>query len=148
VDHLVPGIGVDPSTSGGSARVAVTYYFYPTANCTSTTCQLDVGFISSTNGGTSWGTATQLAGPMSLSWLPNTSQRRMFGDHISPPVRASGNASPVIPVANAPSGSTFDLAMYVPTGGVAITGGATRATGAPAGTAVPAAPRTPPQTLR
>ncbi len=147
VDHLVPGIGVDPSTSGSSARVAVTYYFYPTANCTSTTCQLDVGFISSTNGGTSWGTATQLAGPMTLSWLPNTSQGRMFGDYISTSVPVGGNAYPVIPVANAPSGSTFDLAMYVPTGGVAITGGATRATGAPAGTAMPAAPRTPPQTL-
>jgi hypothetical protein len=43
VDHLVPGIGVDRSTSGGSARVAVTYYFYSNANCTASTCQLNVG---------------------------------------------------------------------------------------------------------
>jgi hypothetical protein len=132
VDHLVPGVGIDPSTAGASARVAVTYYFYPVANCTAATCQLDVGYISSTNGGTSWSTATQLAGPMTLSWLPNTSQGRMFGDYISTSVRPGGNAFPVIPVANAPTGSTFDLGMYVPTGGLAVTGGAARAATTPA----------------
>jgi hypothetical protein len=142
VDHLVPGIGVDPATSGASARVAVTYYFYTNANCTASTCQLNVGYISSTNGGTSWSTATQLAGPMNLSWLPNTSQGRMFGDYISTSVRAGGRAYPIIAVAHAPSGSTFDLAMYAPTGGLAVTGGTARATAAPAQAAVPAAPRT------
>ncbi len=135
VDHFVPGIGVDPSTSGSTARIGLTYYFYPTANCTASTCQLDVGFISSVNGGTSWSAPTQLAGPMNLSWIPNTSQGRMFGDYISTSVRSGGNAYPVIAVANAPSGSTFDLAMYVPTGGLAVTGGAARAT---AGTPAPA----------
>jgi hypothetical protein len=74
VEHLVPGIGVDRSTSGGSARVGLTYYSYPNSACTAATCQLNVGFISSTNGGGSWSAATQIAGPMSLSWLPNTSQ--------------------------------------------------------------------------
>jgi hypothetical protein len=141
VDHLVPGVGVDPGTSGASARVAVTYYFYSNASCTASTCQLNVGYISSTNGGTSWSTATQLAGPMTLSWLPNTSQGRMFGDYISTSVRA-GRAYPIIPVAHAPSGSTFDLAMYAPTGGLAVTGGTARATATPAQAAVPTAPRT------
>jgi hypothetical protein len=37
---------------------------------------LDVGFIiSSVNGGASWGTATRLAGPMSLSWSPQSRRR-------------------------------------------------------------------------
>jgi hypothetical protein len=53
---------------------------HPTSNCTASTCRLDVGFISSTNGGTSWSAATQVAGPMNLSWLPNISQGRMFGE--------------------------------------------------------------------
>jgi hypothetical protein len=53
-DHFVPGIGIDPSTSGSSARIGLTYYFYPVSNCTAATCQLSVGFISSTNGGTNW----------------------------------------------------------------------------------------------
>jgi hypothetical protein len=135
VDHFIPGIGVDPSTSGTTARIGLTYYFYPTANCTASTCQLTVGFISSRNGGTSWSAATQLAGPMNLSWLPNTSQGRMFGDYISTSVRSGGNAFPIIAVATAPTGSTFNLSMFVPTGGLAISGGAVRNTTGPATTA-------------
>jgi hypothetical protein len=127
VDHFIPGIGVDKSTSGSAARIGLTYYFYPAANCTAATCQLTVGYISSTNGGTSWSAATQVAGPMTVSWLPNTSQGRMFGDYISTSVLAGGRAYPVIPVANAPSGGLFNLAMYAPTGGLAVSGGAVRA---------------------
>jgi hypothetical protein len=140
VDHFVPGIGLDRTTSGASARVGLTYYFYPTANCTAATCQLDVGYISSTNGGTTWSAATQLAGPMTVSWLPNTSQGRMFGDYISTSVLPAGRAFPTIAVANSPSGGLFDLAMYVPTGGLPVNGGAARATVTPAAPARPAAP--------
>jgi hypothetical protein len=128
LDHFVPGIGVDRSTSGGSARVGITYYAYPNRSCTASTCQLIVGFISSTNGGTSWSAPTQVAGPMNISWLPNTSQGRMFGDYISTSIRAGGNAFPVIAVATAPTGSTFNLGMFVPTGGLPIAGGARTAT--------------------
>jgi hypothetical protein len=127
VDHFIPGIGVDRSTSGASARLGLTYYFYPNRGCTAATCQLAVGFISSTNGGASWSAATQLAGPMTLSWLANTSQGRMVGDYISTSVLPGGRAWPTIAVANAPTGSTFDEAMWVPTGGRPITGGARRA---------------------
>lgn len=132
VDHFIPGIGVDPSSSGTTARIGLTYYFYPNSSCTASTCQLTAGFISSTNGGTSWSAPTQLAGPMNLSWIPNTSQGRMFGDYISTSVRAGGNAYPILPVANAPTGSTLDLAMYAPTGGLPIGGGTARAATAPA----------------
>lgn len=121
-DHFTPGIGVDTSTSGASARIGLTYYYYPQAACSDTTCQLEVGFVSSTNGGSTWSTPTQLAGPMTLAWLPNTSQGRMFGDYISTSVLPGGNAYPVFPVAHAPNGSTFDVAMYAPTGGLSIVG--------------------------
>ena len=120
VDHFVPGIGVDRTTSGATARIGLTYYFYPTANCTAATCQLSVGFISSTNGGSTWKAATQVAGPMNLSWIPNTSQGRMFGDYISTSVRPGGNAFPVIPIASAPTGTTFNLGMFVPTNGLPV----------------------------
>jgi hypothetical protein len=142
-DQFIPGIGVDRATSGSTARIGLAYYFYPTASCTSSTCQLDVGYISSVNAGASWSTATQLAGPMTLSWIPNTSQGRMFGDYISTSVVSGGNAYPVLSLASAPSGSTFNQAMFVPAGGLAVTGGsntaaANAATLAPAGsTAVP-----------
>ena len=46
--------------------------------------------------------------------------------------RAGGNAYPILPVANAPTGSTLDLAMYAPTGGLPISGGTARAATAPA----------------
>jgi hypothetical protein len=127
-DHFIPGIGVDRSTSGGSARIGLTYYFYPNRSCSAATCQLSVGFISSTNGGVSWSAATQLAGPMTLSWIANTCQGRMVGDYyISTSVRNGANAYPTIAVAFAPSGSTFNEAMYVPTGGLAISGGTRQA---------------------
>jgi hypothetical protein len=137
VDHFVPGIGVDRSTSGGSARIGVTYYAYPNRSCTASTCVLNVGFISSTNGGTSWSAPTQIAGPINLSWLPNTSQGRMFGDYISTSILPGGRAFPVVAVAHAPTGSTFDLAMYVPTGGLALSGGTRQAVEAPASNAAP-----------
>jgi hypothetical protein len=127
VDHFIPGIGVDRSTSGGSARIGLTYYFYPNRGCTAATCQLDVGFISSADGGTSWSAATQLAGPMTLSWIANTSQGRMVGDYISTSIRNGANAFPIIAVAFAPSGGLFNEAMYAPTGGLQITGGTGRA---------------------
>jgi hypothetical protein len=69
-----------------------------------------VGYVSSTNGGTSWSAATNVAGPMSLSWLANTSQGRMVGDYISTSVPAGGRAWPTIAVATAPSGGLFNEA--------------------------------------
>jgi hypothetical protein len=129
-DHFVPGVAVDPGTSGASARVGLTYYDYPSASCTVSTCKLDAGFISSVNGGATWGAPVQVAGPMSLSWLPNTSEGIMFGDYIATAIVRGGNAYPVIPVSRAPAGSTFQQAMYVPTGGLAVTGGSRAASGA------------------
>jgi len=139
VEHFIPGIGVDPSTSGGSARIGLTYYFYPNSACTAATCQLDAGYISSVNGAASWSASTQIAGPMSLSSIPNTSQGRMFGDYISTSVPAGGNAYPIVPVGNAPTGSTFDLAMYVPTGGLPVIGGSNTAASALATFSAPSA---------
>jgi hypothetical protein len=126
VDHFTPGIGVDPSSAGSGAHIGLTYYYYPTANCSSATCQLDVGYVSSTNGGTSWSTPTAVAGPMSLSWLPNTTQGRMFGDYISTSVLAGGNAFAALPVASASGNGSFNQAMFVPTSGLPVTGGALR----------------------
>ncbi len=65
VDHFVPGLAVDAGTSGASAHLALTYYFYPDATCTGG-CQLDVGYISSPDGGAHWSDPTMLAGPMTL----------------------------------------------------------------------------------
>lgn len=116
-DHFIPGLGVNKSTSGSTARLGLAYYFYPQGNCGFSTCQLNVGFISSSNGGTSWSAPRTLAGPMSLSWLANTSQGRMVGDYISTSW-AGGTAHPVFAVASAPSGSVFNERMVTPTTGL------------------------------
>jgi hypothetical protein len=141
-DHFIPGLGVDKGTSGASARLGLTYHYYPRASCTSSTCQLYVGHVSSTNGGATWTAPTQVAGPMSISWLPRTSQGRMFGDYLSTSI-VSGKAFPVIPVAKSPAGSVFDQAMYAPVSGLATASG-TRAAGR-AGAGVASAPAAPAQ---
>ena len=119
VDHFIPGLAVDPSTSGAAAKLALAYYFYPAAKKGKggSTLELNVGYISSVDGGTSWSTSTQIAGPMTLSWLPNTSQGLMVGDYISTSY-AGGAAHPVVALASAPTGTTFNQLMYTPAGGL------------------------------
>jgi hypothetical protein len=109
-------------SAGASARLGLTYYFYPLAACTASTCQLDVGFILSADGGSAWSAPTQLAGPMTLSWLPSTNQGVMVGDYISTSF-LEGNASGVFAVATAPQGGLFNEAMFTPTGGLPVAGG-------------------------
>ena len=124
-DHFIPGIAVDKSTSGASGRLALAYYYYPNAACTASTCQLDLGFVSSANGGQTWTTPVQLAGPLQLAWLANTNQGRMVGDYISTSF-ASGAARPVFASATAPSGGVFAEGMFTSPASAAT--GATRST--------------------
>jgi hypothetical protein len=131
VDHFIPGLAVDKATAGSSAHLGLTYYYYPRASCSTSTCQLDVGFISSTNGGASWSAPIQLAGPMSLAWLASTNQGVMVGDYISTSF-AGGTAHPVFALANAPSGSILDEAIYTTTAGLVPSGGSATSRGEPA----------------
>ena len=116
VDHFIPGIGIDPATAGATAHVALHYYYYPQSSCTSSTCQLFVGYISSANGGTSWNSPVTLtANPMLLDWLPNSQNGLMVGDYIA---TAFTNGVPhgVFAVARVNSGTTFDEAIYTAQG--------------------------------
>lgn len=119
-DHFIPGLAVDRSTSGSTAHLGLYYYYYPVASCTS--CSLDVGFISSTSGGTSWGSATQVAGPMTLNELAPTTQGAMVGDYMSASFLA-GKAWAVFAIGVPGSGSTLNEAMYTLSGGLAAPGG-------------------------
>jgi hypothetical protein len=112
VDHFIPGLAVDPTTSGSSTKLALTYYFYPNANCGGA-CRLFVGYISSPDGGAHWGSATQLAGPMGLSQIANTSQGPMVGDYISTSF-SGGKATTVFAVGRDATTAAFDEAMYSP----------------------------------
>jgi len=119
VDHFIPGLAVNMATSGASAQLALAFYFYPNASCTAATCQLEVGSSTSADGGGSWTSNQQIAGPMSLSWLANTSQGRMVGDYISTSF-VGGPAFPAFAVANPPAGGVFDEATYTVKGGLSV----------------------------
>ena len=90
--------------------MAIHFYYYPKSNCTQSTCQLFVGYISSHNGGSSWNAPVRLSGAMQLKWLPNSQNGLMVGDYIA---TAFNNGVPhgVFALAAAKSGSTFNEAM-------------------------------------
>jgi hypothetical protein len=111
VDHFIPGIGIDPATSGATAHVAIHYYYFSQSNCTMSTCQLIVGFISSANGGATWNAPVTVAGPMQLSSLPSSQNGLMVGDYIATAF-TGGVPHGVFAVAAAPSGTTFNEAIY------------------------------------
>ncbi|HEV2491381.1 MAG TPA: sialidase family protein [Candidatus Acidoferrales bacterium] len=110
VDHFLPGLAVDRTTSGGTAHLTLLFYYYPVSAC-GTVCDLYVGFVSSNDGGQTWSAPVPLAGPMKTSWLPVTPGAVMVGDYFSTSY-VNGSAFGVFAVAKASSGSAFDQAMY------------------------------------
>ncbi|MGB9195759.1 MAG: sialidase family protein, partial [Terriglobales bacterium] len=115
VDHFITGMAIDPATSGKKAHVGLAYYYYPTSNCNAN-CQLYAGFIQSSTSGTTWSSPVTLAGPMQLTWLPNTFSGYMVADYISVGF-ANGHAFPIFAVAQANSGSELHEAIYTTTSG-------------------------------
>ena len=60
---LHPRAGGRSGHVGAGAHLALTYYFYPSAACTTATCQLDAGYFSSPDGGANWSPAPSSPGP-------------------------------------------------------------------------------------
>jgi len=110
IDHFIPGLAVDPNTSGTTAKLGVTFYFYPVSNC-GNTCKLMIGFTSSSDAGKTWTKALKLAGPMRLSWLPSTTLGFMVGDYISSSYVNGDLAFGVFARALQKSGSVFNQEM-------------------------------------
>lgn len=118
VDHFIPGIAADPMSPPGAIHLGITYYYYPVSQCSFATCQLNVGFISTADGGMTWSVTPQLnPAPMSLSYLAKTNQGRMVGDYISTSF-SNGFAFGAFAVANPPNGDVFDEAIYSTAGGL------------------------------
>jgi hypothetical protein len=121
-DHFIPGIGIDPATSGSTAHIALYYYYYSQSSCTVSTCQLFVGYISSSNGGSTWNAPSTLTGAMQLAWLPKSQNGLMVGDYIA---TAFTNGVPhgVFAVAQVNSGSTYNEATYTGQGLTVVAAG-------------------------
>jgi RTX calcium-binding nonapeptide repeat (4 copies) len=94
--NVLPGLAVDPASSGPAVRLALVYYAVSAPG-------LNVRFVSSTNGGASW-TAPQLLSTqtMAMEWLPVTTQGAMVGDYVSTSF-VGGNAVPVFAIASRPA---------------------------------------------
>src|SRR5215472_7691957 len=126
-DHFIPGIGVDQATSGGKAKIGLYYYFFPKARCTAATCKLEVGYISSADGGKTWSASATVAGPMKVTQIASTVLGNMVGDYIATAV-TNGKALSVFAVGKAASGGLrFNEAMYTARG-LPIAGGTAKAT--------------------
>jgi hypothetical protein len=101
IDHFIPGLGVNKATSGSTAQLGLTYYFYPSGST-----QLSVGFISSANAGSTWSTPQTIISGMPTTWTATTSQGRMVGDYISTSYGSDNLAHGVFATASAPSSGT------------------------------------------
>jgi len=111
VDHFINGMGIDIRTSGSTAHMAMTYYFYPVSNC-GNNCRLTPGFSISNDGGNTWTVGRQLASAMQISWLPNTFSGRMAADYVATVFPGGGRAFPIWSQAFAPVGGMFQQAIY------------------------------------
>src|SRR5207244_726920 len=98
VDHFLPGLAVEPGTEGSAAHLGLLYYFYPQSSCSQSTCQLEVGYVQSNDGGAAWTSPVQVLGPFKLGWLPSTTSGLMVGDYMSNSF-AGGKSYPVFAAA-------------------------------------------------
>jgi hypothetical protein len=101
VDHFIPGLAVNKASSGTTAKLGLTYYFYPSGST-----QLGVGFISSTNAGSTWSAPQAVASGMPSTWTATTSQGRMVGDYISTSFGSDNLAHGIFATASAPTSGT------------------------------------------
>lgn len=114
VDHFITGLGIAPGTKGAKAHLALAYYYYPVSNCGN--CQLYAGFIQSSTAGKTWSTPETLAGPMDLTWLPQTFSGYMVADYISVAF-GNGKAFPIFASAQANQGTKLHEAIYTTASG-------------------------------
>jgi BNR repeat protein len=98
IDHFIPGLAVNKATSGATAQLGLTYYFYPKRST-----QLSVGFISSANAGSTWSMPQTITSGMTSTWAATTSQGRMVGDYISTSYGSDNLAHGIFGAANTPT---------------------------------------------
>jgi len=98
IDHFIPGLAVNKATSGASAQLGLTYYFYPKGST-----QLGVGFVSSANAGSTWSSPQIITTGMTSTWAATTSQGRMVGDYISSSYGSDSLAHGIFGAANTPT---------------------------------------------
>ncbi len=107
LDHVTPGLAVDPTTAGTTTRLALAFYALSPGGCSGSTCSLEPFFVSSPDNGRSWSAPERLGAAAPAEWFP-LAGGRFAGDYISTSFVAGGVAVPVF--AWAPAG--FDGRFY------------------------------------
>jgi hypothetical protein len=95
IDHFIPGLAVNKSTSGATAQLGLTYYFYAKRRK-----PLSVGFTSSADACNTWSTPQMIISGMTSTWVA-TSQGRVVGDYISSSYGSDNLAQGIFGAANA-----------------------------------------------
>ena len=108
--YFTPGLAADPVTPG---RLGIVYYELAACGC-----RIDVAFVGSTDGGTSWGKPQRLnARRMRRDWIAATGLGRMFGDYVSTSF-VQGRAVPVFSLASPPAGRRLRQATFATARGI------------------------------
>jgi hypothetical protein len=110
--HLLPGLGVDVTTSGAATRLAVAYYTLEPIDCTAATCLLRPWLVASRDAGRSWGTPLALARATALPNLARSNRGRFVGDYISTAFVTGGVAVPVFSTAYAAFDGRFHQGVF------------------------------------
>ena len=110
--HVLPGLGVDPSSRGARARLGLTFYTLRRAGCAPARCLLDVRMSTSPNAGLTWSAAPRLnQAAIRFAWLPDTSSGHMVGDYFA--TEFSGNrAVGIFALAGAPRGGRLNESIH------------------------------------
>jgi hypothetical protein len=129
VDHFMPAIAADPGSSGSSARLGLFYYYLPLAACQfvnnqAPMCSPQVGYVSSTDGGSTWSAPQALSpGPTSVAVFPRTGPPGTTGNGnpdfgnvlagvVLPAGKHAGDAVGLFPVGIEVNG--IDVSTYAP----------------------------------
>ncbi len=108
VEAFLPGLVADPTRPG---HLGLVYGEWQPGSCPRA-CLLGVGFVSSTDAGTTWSVPQQLSTrPIPMSWLARSEGGRMVGDYFSTSY-ANGRFVPVFTLADEPRGTRLHEAVF------------------------------------
>lgn len=113
--RFLPGLGVDVTRAGATARLAIAYYTLSPSGCEATTCRLTAWLVRSETGGRSWGAPLRLGSPVAISALADSDRGRFVGDYISTSFVGAGVAVPVFSIATAPFDGAFHQSIFAAT---------------------------------
>ena len=125
VDHFIPGLAVDRTTSGSTGHLALTYYLLPGTQLHRVDLPVEGRLRLLDQRRLHLDRADRRGRADDPVLARPTSQGPMVGDYISTSFGSDGKAHGTFAVANAPSGSVLDEAIYTTATGLSAAAGTT-----------------------